>query len=108
MDLSQALPPSRAMAGLVQDPGRRRAYKMFDLLEDALAFVSTGARRTHKGGGDAIGEVLEKSLASRAADLKPSSIRTVRFRLEAIFQGRRAIPVEAFPWVKAWTEHAVV
>jgi integrase len=85
-----------------------RAYKMFDLLEDALAFISTGARRTLKDGGHAIGDVLDKYLASRAADLKPSSIRTVRFRLEAIFQGRRAVPVEAFPWIKAWTQHAVV
>jgi hypothetical protein len=38
----------------------------------------------------------------------PSSVRTMRFRLEAMFQGRRAMPVEAFPWTKAWNQHVVL
>ena len=83
-----------------------KSFKTFDLLEDALTFISTGIRRTLRDGGHAVGDVLDEYLASRS-DLRPSSIRTVRFRLEAIFRGRRAIPVEAFPWSKAWIQYVV-
>jgi integrase len=84
-----------------------RTYKTFDGLEDALAFISTGIRRTLKGGGHPIGDVLDQYL-ERRTDLKPSSVRTMRFRLGAMFQGRRAMPVEAFPWMKAWNQHVVL
>ena len=83
-----------------------KSFKTFDLLEDALTFISTGIRRTLRDGGHAVGDVLDEYLASRR-DLRPSSIRTVRFRLDAIFRARRAIPVEAFPWSKAWNQYVV-
>jgi integrase len=84
-----------------------RSYQTFETLADAHSFVSTGARRTLRGGGHPVADLLERYLESRA-DLKASSIRTLRFRLGALFQQRRAMPVEAFPWAKAWKQYVSV
>jgi len=85
----------------------QRSYQTFDTLADAHSFVTTGARRTLRGGGHPVADLLDRYLESRA-DLKASTIRTLRFRLGALFQQRRAMPVEVFPWAKAWNQHVAV
>ena len=85
----------------------QRSYQTFDTLADANSFVTTGARRILRGGGHPVADLLDRYLESRA-DLKASTIRTLRFRLGALFQQRRAMPVEVFPWAKAWNQYVAV
>jgi integrase len=42
---------------------------------------------------------------SARTSLRPSSIKTLEFRLRTITKGRATVPVEAFPWRSAWSEH---
>ena len=51
--------------------------------------------------------MIDEHLGSRT-DLKPSSVRTLRFRLAAIAKGRTQFPIEAFPWERAWREQVAV
>jgi hypothetical protein len=51
--------------------------------------------------GHPIGDALDRYLESRT-DLQPGTLTTLRHRLGAFIDGRRHLPVEGFPWAKAW------
>jgi hypothetical protein len=56
------------------------------------------------GGGHPVGELVAEYLNSRRPTLRPSSIKTLEFRLRTITKGRATVPVEAFPWRSAWSD----
>jgi integrase len=81
-----------------------KGYQTFDAEDEAWKFVTRARRRILKDGGHKPLETIEEYLQERVAELRPSTISTVRYRLKAIFRGREKVPIEAFPWMKAWTE----
>jgi hypothetical protein len=41
---------------------------------------------------------------SRANELRPGTIATLGYRLKVFVQGREKVPLEAYPWMQAWTD----
>lgn len=54
--------------------------------------------------GRPIEDVVSAYLAS-LTDRKPSTLVTLRYRLTSVIVGRNRVPIEAFPWNVAWSEH---
>ena len=54
--------------------------------------------------GRPIEDVVSAYLAS-LTDRKPSTLVTLRYRLTSVIMGRARVPIEAFPWNVAWSEH---
>jgi hypothetical protein len=66
-------------------------------------------RRHHRIDEEIIHETVGGDRAVRYfAPGRKNTIRTLRFRLGALFQQRRAMPVEVFPSAKAWNQHVAV
>lgn len=86
----------------------QKCYRTFETEEAASAFVLGAKTKLLAGGGHPIGEMAAEYLNSRRSILRPSSIATLDFRLRAVTQGREAVPIEAFPWTRAWSEHVAV
>jgi integrase len=84
----------------------RRCHHTFDTEEAAVAFIQKERAKLLPTGGHAIGDLLSQYLESRRLNLRPSSIKTLGFRIRTIIQGRDAVAVEIFPWIRAWSEHA--
>lgn len=83
----------------------QKKYETFASEDEALEFIETAGRRKLRGGGHPVEKLAEKFLEYRKRDLMPSSIETLEYRLDAIIRGRRAMPVEVFPWQRAWEQH---
>lgn len=82
----------------------KRCHETFDSEEAALAFVAKGKRRLLPGGGHPVGKQREEYLASRKGKIRDTSIETLKFRIGKFMKGREAVPVEMFPWKRAWVE----
>lgn len=83
--------------------GKRRKL-CFETTEAAEAFMRKASTRKLIGGGHPTQTLIDEYLASRT-DLKKSTIDTLRFRLAVITKDRTKVPIEVFPWAKAWSEH---
>ncbi len=79
----------------------------FDSASAAQTFIEKASTRRLGNGGHKIETVVEQYLSSRT-DLKASSINTIRFRLAPVIRGRQQLPIEIFPWQKAWMQHAAI
>lgn len=82
----------------------QKGHQTFETEDEATAFIEKAKTRVLAGGGHPIDKLVSTYLESRGATLRPSSIETLGFRLRTLIRGREGIPVEAFPWVKAWSE----
>jgi integrase len=56
-------------------------------------------------GGHPIAAELTDYLQDRAIELEASTIKTLRYRIGSIIEGRHHVPAEAFPWAQAWAKH---
>ena len=54
--------------------------------------------------GRPIEDVVNAYLAS-LTDRKSSTLVTLRYRLTSVITGKNRVPIEAFPWNVAWSEH---
>jgi hypothetical protein len=54
--------------------------------------------------GEPAADALTRYLASRT-DLAASSVQTLGHRLRAVLVDRPHVPVQAFPWRRAWDQH---
>lgn len=82
-----------------------KRYETFPTEHLANAFISKAQTKLVREGRP-IEDVITAYVDSQTL-LKPSSVATLRYRLKAITKGRARMPIEAFPWVKAWTENVV-
>lgn len=83
----------------------QKCHETFGTEAEARVFVEKANTRLLVGRGHSIGDLVTTYLESRRQMLRPSSQKTLGFRLQAISKGRDAVPVEAFPWVRAWSEN---
>jgi integrase len=80
----------------------QKDHQTFDSEPAASAFIEKAKRQLLVDGGHPIGEMIAEYLKIRASTLRPSSIQTLDFRLRTLANKREAVPVEIFPWMKAW------
>jgi len=82
----------------------QKCHNTFETEDAASAFIQVAKTKVLVGGGHPVGELVTEYLNSRRPALRPSSIKTLEFRLRTITKGRATVPVEAFPWRSAWSE----
>lgn len=80
-----------------------RGFKSFSSEAEALGWKDDQSRHVNPT-GHPIGPEIEIYLES-SKKLEESSKTTLRYRLKALVKDREAIPVESFPWEKAWKQH---
>jgi integrase len=83
----------------------KKVHRTFENEPAALAFIEKAKTELLVDGGHPIGEIIVEYLKARASNLKPSSIQTLDFRLRTLAARRDAVPIEVFPWRKAWGDH---
>ena len=83
----------------------KKAHRTFDTEDEAEDFIEKSRPKLLTGGGHPIGDLVDKYLDERRQSLRASSMKTIEFRLRALSKDRAAVPVEGFPWMRAWTEH---
>ncbi|MEO8211701.1 MAG: tyrosine-type recombinase/integrase [Myxococcales bacterium] len=88
------------------DGAKPQGYLGFADSGTAQAWIDQAQAHVVKDGRP-IEDVIDAYLASLPL-LKDSSRTTLRFRLRAIVQGRARLPIEAFPWARAWGELVTV
>lgn len=82
--------------------GEKR-YETYKTEAEALAFIARAQLLVVKDGRP-IEDVIDAYLASQTK-LRPSSRKTLGYRLRAIIRGRERLPIEVFPWRTAWGLH---
>ncbi len=83
-----------------REAGDSKRYRDFTTENEAIQW--RGSQRI-LAGGHPIGDELSRYLESKSA--AASTLTTIRYRIESVIQDRQRIPVEAFPWAKAWADH---
>jgi integrase len=83
----------------------QRDHRTFENEFAACAFIEKAKTELLVDGGHPIQDVIREYLKTRESSLKPSSIQTLDFRLRTLIDKRNAVPIEVFPWMKAWGEH---
>ena len=86
----------------------QKSHQTFETESAALEFVEKAKTKVLAGTGHPIGKLVIEYLGNRRPILRPSSIRTLEFRLRTIVRGREAVPVEVFPWMRAWSERVAM
>jgi integrase len=82
----------------------KKVHRTFENEPAALAFIEKAKTELLVGGGHPIGDLIAEYIKHRTPSLKLSSIQTLDFRLRALADKRNAVPIEMFPWMKAWRE----
>jgi integrase len=84
--------------------GRRRSLT-FATKPEAEAWIADN-QRLLVSDGRPIEKVVDAFIASLTEHRAVQTLATIRFRLVAVIKGREQIPIEAFPWERAWRERA--
>lgn len=84
----------------------KKAHQTFETEDEAHDFIERAKPKLLTGGGHPIGDLVDKYLDERKQSLRASSIKTIEFRLRSLTKDREAVAVEAFPWMRAWVQHA--
>jgi integrase len=84
-----------------------KTHQTFDTESQAQEFIEKAKPKVLVGGGHPIGELVDKYIDEGTRGLRASSIKTMEFRLRTLARDRDRVPIEVFPWMKAWTQHAV-
>jgi hypothetical protein len=71
--------------------------------DEADTWIAESQRLLVKDGRP-IDDVVTAYLDS-LTDRKPSTLVTLRYRLASVISGRKRVPIQAFPWNVAWSEH---
>jgi integrase len=98
--VGQSKPHHKKFRVYFRTAGAEKGYQDFATLAEAETWADQQRRHLLKG-GHPIGEELDAYLAGRT-DLAPSTVTTARHRLIGFVGARRHVPVEAFPWPRAW------
>lgn len=85
-----------------REAGDVKRYRDFATESEAIQWRSV---QPLLNGGHPIGSELTRYLDSLDGTRAKSTLTTLRYRLEAVVLNRTNLPVESFPWVKAWAEH---
>jgi hypothetical protein len=84
-----------------------KTHETFETESQAQEFIEKAKHKVLVGGGHPIGDLVDKYIDERTRSLRASSLKTIEFRLRTLARDRDRVPIEVFPWMKAWTQHAV-